>query len=95
MRLVESFHFGRNLHPKDFKGSSALSLVEPNLYCVWSTSMEPRSFSEAFFPSMNCPSGIALAFKILYLLTSGRQSENQSSPNSEFLFVKFLHLTFV
>lgn len=31
-------------------------------------SIEPRSFSEAFLLSMNCPSGMALAFKTLYLL---------------------------
>jgi hypothetical protein len=29
--------------------------------------MDPRSFSEAFLLSMNCPSGIALAFNTLYL----------------------------
>ena len=44
-----------------------ITLVWPNLYWVWSTSMDPRSFSEAFLLSMNCPSGIALAFKTLYL----------------------------
>lgn len=44
-----------------------VTFVCPNLYCVWSTSMEPRSFSEAFLLSMNCPSGITLAFNTLYL----------------------------
>lgn len=43
------------------------TLVCPNLYWVWSISIEPRSFSEAFLLSMNCPSGMALAFKTLYL----------------------------
>ena len=44
-----------------------LTLVCPNLYSWWSTSMEPSSFSEAFLLSMNCPSGITLAFSTLYL----------------------------
>lgn len=43
------------------------TLVWPNLYCVWSISIDPRSFSQAFLLSMNCPSGIALAFNTLYL----------------------------
>lgn len=43
------------------------TLVCPNLYCVWSTSMEPSSFSAAFLLSINCPSGTALALRILYL----------------------------
>lgn len=36
--------------------------------------MEANSFSEAFLLSINCPSGIALAFRILYL--SQRYSSN-------------------
>ena len=47
--------------------TSALTLVWPNLYCSRSTSMELRSFSEAFLLSMNCPSGMALALRIRYL----------------------------
>ena len=43
------------------------TFVCPNLYWVWSTSMEPSSFSEAFLLSMNCPSGMTLAFNTLYL----------------------------
>lgn len=43
------------------------TLVCPNLYWEWSTSIEPRSFSAAFLLSMNWPSGTALAFRILYL----------------------------
>lgn len=47
--------------------SPVLTLVCPSLYWLWSISKEPRSFSEAFLLSMNCPSGIALGFKIRYL----------------------------
>lgn len=49
------------LFHKDF------TLVWPNLYWLWSTSMEERSFSEAFLLSMNWPSGMAEALRILYL----------------------------
>lgn len=49
------------------------TLVWPNLYWVWSISIEARSFSEAFLLSMNCPSGIALAFKTLYLFSQTKE----------------------
>lgn len=53
------------------------TLVWPNLYWVWSTSMEPRSFSEAFLLSMNWPSGIALALSTLYLQ---KKTEHRETP---------------
>lgn len=47
-------------------------------------SMDPRSFSQAFLLSMNCPSGIALAFKTLYLFKPRKKGviicENQVTP---------------
>lgn len=51
-----------------------LTLVWPNLYCSRSTSMEFRRFSEAFLLSMNCPSGMALALRIRYLMREGEGS---------------------
>lgn len=53
------------------------TLVWPNLYWVWSTSMDPRSISEAFLLSMNCPSGIALALSTLYLQ---KKTEHEEIP---------------
>lgn len=50
------------------------TLVWPNLYWLWSTSMEERSFSEAFLLSMNWPSGMAEALRILYLWQDRRQA---------------------
>ena len=43
------------------------TLVCPNLYSSWGTSIDPSSFSEAFLLSMNWPSGMTLAFSTLYL----------------------------
>lgn len=63
------------------------TFVYPNLYWAWSTSMEESSFSEAFLLSINWPSGIALAFRILYL--SHTQSRSFSfKPDWVLLFVQ-------
>lgn len=40
----------------------------PSLYWLWSISKDPKSFSEAFLLSINCPSGMELGFKMRYLL---------------------------
>ena len=47
------------------------TFVWPNLYSSWFTSIEPSSFSEAFLLSINCPSGMTLAFSTLYLRWEG------------------------
>jgi len=44
--------------------------------------MDPRSFSEAFLLSMNCPSGMALALSTLYLWEEEEYEEGQVSENS-------------
>lgn len=58
-----------------------LTLVCPNLYCSRSTSMELRSFSEAFLLSMNCPSGMALALRIRYLRREDAGQVPAQSPS--------------
>ena len=65
-------------HSQTFNTGLDSTFVWPNLYWVWSTSMDPRSFSEAFLLSMNCPSGIALALSTLYLQ---RKIEHEVIPS--------------
>lgn len=47
------------------------TLVCPNWYWVWSMSREPSSFSTAFLLSTNESSGIALGFRMRYLMRKG------------------------
>ena len=44
--------------------------------------MDPRSFSEAFLLSMNCPSGMALALSTLYLWEEVEYEEGQIPESS-------------
>lgn len=57
----------RRVCPPSPQLRKVLTLVCPNLYWVWSISMEPSSFSQAFLLSINWPSGMALAFRTRYL----------------------------
>ena len=57
------------IHNNRYKIETFSTLVCPNLYSSWLTSMDPKSFSAAFLLSMNWPSGITLAFSTLYLLS--------------------------
>lgn len=70
MLLEESQYHPQALQNKKYivlETNTSDTLVWPNLYWVWSISIDPSSFSQAFLLSMNCPSGIALAFSTLYL----------------------------
>ena len=62
------------IHNNRYKIETFSTLVCPNLYSSWSTSMDPKSFSAAFLLSMNWPSGITLAFSTLYLLSIIRKT---------------------
>lgn len=79
------FNYNHHVHIYSYHKSTDIVLIEkkiiniylftlvcPSLYWLWSISKEPKSFSEAFLLSMNCPSGMALGFKIRYLLKSKR-----------------------
>lgn len=54
--------------PSQTQAWALVTLVWPNLYCLWSTSREARSFSEAFLLSTNLSSGMACGFRMRYLL---------------------------
>ena len=62
------------IHNNRYKIETFSTLVCPNLYSSWLTSMDPKSFSAAFLLSMNWPSGITLAFSTLYLLSIIRKT---------------------
>ena len=56
---------------------------------MWSTSIDPRSFSAAFLLSMNWPSGMTLAFSTLYLRQEGQADYSNCSVSVYLVILRF------